>query len=327
MYALNPSKFNKISLGVCLFILFSLLLAACNLPIVEQVTPTSQAAAMYTSAAQTVEARMTLGVVNTPITTIVPSTSAPSQLPVFTATLPLPTNTNQPSASPTPLCDIGSFVDDVTIPDNTNVDPGETFTKTWRIKNVGTCTWSTAYSIIFDHGNAMNAASAIPFPTQVAPGQTVDVSVNMTAPSTPGDYSGYWKLKNASGVIFGIGVNGDEPFFVKIKVVTGVFAVTSISPSVNPSTYNGNCSAAVLTFSASITTNGAGTIQYHWIFSDAPNGPVSSLTFNAAGSQTVSYPVTFNKTTGTYTGSGKIYIDEPNHQEFSAINYTLNCTP
>jgi hypothetical protein len=327
MFVSSPSKFNKISLYFAYFIILGLFLASCNLPIAEQVTPTSQIDAMYTSAAQTVQARMTLGVVTTPVTPVTPSTPVPSQLPVFTATLPFPTNTNAPAASSTPLCDMANFVEDVTIQDGTPVDPGETFTKTWRIKNAGTCTWTTAYSIIFDHGNAMNAATAIPFPTQVAPGQTVDLSILMTAPSAAGDYSGYWKLKNSSGVIFGIGDAADQPFYVKIKVVTGIFAVISVNPSVNPATYNGNCAAVALTFSANITANGAGTVQYHWIFSDAPTSPVSSITFNSAGSQTVSYPVTYNKSSGTYTGTGKIYIDEPNHQEFSAVSYTLTCTP
>jgi hypothetical protein len=92
--------------------------------------------------------------------------------------------------------------------------------KTWRLKNIGTCTWSTSYAIVFYTGTKMGAPSVVNLPTSVAPGATVDVTVNITAPTAPGHYRGYWMLRNASNVLFGVGPYGTYWFFIDI-VVTG----------------------------------------------------------------------------------------------------------
>lgn len=115
-------------------------------------------------------------------------------------------------------CDKAQFISDVTVPDGTLFAPGATFKKTWRLKNVGTCSWTTSYSIIFSSGEKMGGPTSAPFPTSVAPGQTVDLTINLTAPSTGGTYRGNWMLKNASNGVFGIGTYADKPFWVEIKV-------------------------------------------------------------------------------------------------------------
>ncbi|HLF75120.1 MAG TPA: NBR1-Ig-like domain-containing protein [Anaerolineales bacterium] len=121
-------------------------------------------------------------------------------------------------ASAANVCDWAQFIADVTVPDGTRFEPGTTFKKTWRLKNIGTCTWTTSYSLVFDSGERMGALASINFPSGVAPGQTIDLTVDMTAPSTAGHYIGYWKLKNASGVLFGIGYNANRSFWVEINV-------------------------------------------------------------------------------------------------------------
>jgi hypothetical protein len=121
-------------------------------------------------------------------------------------------------ASAATVCDWAQFIADVTVPDGMRFDPGATFTKTWRLKNIGTCTWSTSYSLVFDSGTQMGAPASVNFPSSVAPGQSVDLTVTMTAPSTAGHYIGYWKLKNASGVLFGIGFSANRTFWVEINV-------------------------------------------------------------------------------------------------------------
>jgi hypothetical protein len=55
-------------------------------------------------------------------------------------------------------------------------------------------------------------------PTSVGPGQTVDLAVNLTAPNQGGHYRGFWKLRNASNVLFGIGADAASNFFVDINV-------------------------------------------------------------------------------------------------------------
>ena len=115
-------------------------------------------------------------------------------------------------------CDKAQFITDVTVPDGTLFAPGATFKKTWRLKNIGTCTWTTSYSLVFSSGEKMGGPTSAPFPTSVAPGQTVDLTVNLTAPSVGGTYRGNWMLKNASSASFGIGTAADKPFWVEIKV-------------------------------------------------------------------------------------------------------------
>ena len=118
-------------------------------------------------------------------------------------------------------CDRAQFIADVTVPDGTIYAAGAAFTKTWRLKNIGTCTWTTSYALVFSSGDALGGSSSVNLPSNAAPGQTVDVSLNLTAPSSAGHYIGYWKFKNASGALFGIGSTGDKAWWVEINVTGG----------------------------------------------------------------------------------------------------------
>ncbi|MDO9299809.1 MAG: NBR1-Ig-like domain-containing protein [Anaerolineales bacterium] len=160
--------------------------------------------------------------------------------PTVTGTPPTPTPTK--SATPIPsTCDRAQFIKDETVPDGTTFQPNATFSKSWLIKNVGTCTW-TNYSLIFDSGEKMAGPDSAVIPTSVAPGQTVKISINLTAPANAGTYRGYWKLKNSNGVPFGIGSAGTKSFWVEIKVagtaVTPAITVTPGTPAtpVTPAT-------------------------------------------------------------------------------------------
>ena len=116
------------------------------------------------------------------------------------------------------VCNAAQFVADITIPDGTLLSAGASFVKTWRLKNVGTCTWDTAYSLVFDSGTQMGPTTSVSMPKLVAPGQTVDLTVTLTAPSAGGTYRGYWKLRTSSGQIFGIGSTYSSAFWVEIRV-------------------------------------------------------------------------------------------------------------
>ena len=201
--------------------LFVLILSGCNLPQTSSPTPNGASLA-FTQSAQTVEARLTeLASFNTPAATVetVPPTAI--QLATFT---PATVSTNTPTvatssaATPTPLCDVANFISDVTVPDGTKFNPNTAFTKTWRLKNVGTCTWTTSYAAVFDSGSQMSAPAVVSLTQNVPPGGTVDISVPMTAPATNGTYRGDWKLRNASGVIFGLGSTASKTFYVTIDV-------------------------------------------------------------------------------------------------------------
>ncbi len=204
-------------------LLTAVVLSACNLP-GSSATPTPGPEAIFTVAAQTVQAQLTQSVVlptSTPAALIPTSTPTPSALPEMPTLPPVggSTATAVPVVSPTPRCDAAAFVSDVSVPDGTEFLPSANFRKTWRIRNIGACTWSAAYSIVFEGGNAMNAAASYALPGSVAPGATVDISVDFTAPNAVGDYTSNWKLRNASGEKFGLGAAGNNPFWAKIKVV------------------------------------------------------------------------------------------------------------
>jgi hypothetical protein len=129
----------------------------------------------------------------------------------------------QPSPTPEPTTvaectDKASFVSDVTIPDNTRLLPGQSFVKTWRLRNDGTCTWTTDYALVFAGGDRLGGPTAIPLPQSVPPGHTVDLSVMLTAPAGNGTYKGKWQLRNAEGRLFGVGKDANNPFWVRIVV-------------------------------------------------------------------------------------------------------------
>ena len=148
-------------------------------------------------------------------------TGTPPPLPTVTALPPLtPTATpfsTPPIVSPS-VCDKAAFVADITVPDGTLFSPNAAFTKTWRLKNVGSCTWTRSYSLVFYSGDQMGAPTSVNFPGSVAPGQTVDLTMNMIAPASEGKYRGFWILRNASTILFGISKNANEPFWLEVNV-------------------------------------------------------------------------------------------------------------
>ncbi len=146
----------------------------------------------------------------------------PTATPEPTATEAIPTATIVPRSeipTATSVCvDRAQFVADVTIPDNTNLEPGKSFQKTWRLRNAGSCTWYSTYALVYASGNQMGGPSSAQLGRTVIPGDTIDLSVNLKAPSANGTYRGNWKLRNSAGVLFGLGQDASEPFWVQIVV-------------------------------------------------------------------------------------------------------------
>ncbi|MEW5828315.1 MAG: NBR1-Ig-like domain-containing protein [Chloroflexota bacterium] len=216
---------SKRSIVLPFFLVVSLVLTACNMPTGPR--PTEDPNAAFTAAAQTVEAQLTQAAAlasptQPPLATLPPPTQA-IVTPTFTVKPPTPTNT--------PICDLGQFIKDISVPDGAVFAPGAAFTKTWRIKNIGVCEWS-GYSLVFDSGDAMSgdASKAI---GSVLYGQEVDLSIDLKAPSTEGTYRGYWRIRNASGVLIPI-ANGYQgrSFYVEIKVANPTATPTS-TPTVS----------------------------------------------------------------------------------------------
>ena len=207
--------------------LIVLILSACNLPSSAAVTPTSEANAVFTAAALTVQAQLTQSVpFSTPTLPISVATNTALSVPT------LPAATRPPAASATPVCDQAAFVRDITIPDGSQVNPGASFTKTWRLRNSGACQWS-GYTLVFDSGEQMGATSPQTIGA-VAPGQEVDLSVNFTAPLAAGSYRSYWRIRNASGALIPVlGGTDGQSFFVEIKVASSGFDLHSRATGAN----------------------------------------------------------------------------------------------
>ncbi len=160
------------------------------------------------------------------VTATLPPTRTPALSPAAdttgTPSTPIPTG------SASAYCkDAAILVQDVTIPDGTNVPYGSKFTKTWQFQNAGTCTWN-GYSIAFSSGDRMSAPDSVPVPA-TAPKATVNVSVDLVAPGSDGVYAGYYQLLNAAGKVLPIGTY--KTFWVKITV--GSITLTPAPPSGN----------------------------------------------------------------------------------------------
>ncbi len=348
--------FKKATYLVITFLTLSIILAACGSKATP--TPTTNPDAVYTAAAQTADARLTEFFQSTP--SPLPATPTPTfdftqtavaqtataqaasalltQMAALTLT-PLATLTSTPA--PTVLSgDRATYVSDVTIPDGTDLAPGAAFVKTWKFQNTGTTTWSTSYSLVFISGDQMGTVTSVPLPESVAPGQQVNVSVNMVAPTTTGTYRGFWEMKNAAGQLFA------ESVYVLIDVVSGGATATT-APGVTPTpTSTGapgnlitNLSMAVdppswlgcphtFTFAASFTLNQGATLTYVLeAGSETPGfqfnlpGPQTSTFF--AGTYSLTFPLEF---TSSGIGWVRIHFTAPVDITSNQAAFNLTCT-
>jgi uncharacterized protein YkwD len=168
----------------------------------------------------------------------VTSTLPPYQ-PGLTLPTPIPPTASPTSdpltPSPTPACREGAvFVEDVTYPDNTRLTAGEKFTKTWKLQNTGNCKW-TDFTVAFVSGDKMETPDSVPVPeTEVS--STVEVSVDLVAPSDDGAYAGNFELRDAEGEPIPLGT---EPTFW-VKIVVGEEMPSASEQTIGNCTYTEN---------------------------------------------------------------------------------------
>jgi hypothetical protein len=137
--------------------------------------------------------------------------------------------TATPPASPSAACTLAARFVNETIPDNTQFAPGEQFVKTWTLQNVGSCTWTAEFALVYVRGEQMNGTSPSPIGQSVQPEDTIQVFLPQTAPAAPGEHQGFWMLSDEGGKQFGLGEDAATPFWVKINVVAGL--PTSTAPT------------------------------------------------------------------------------------------------
>ena len=221
------------SIHWCCFgtIILAFLLAACSLPTSNSPEATS------THPPETDP---------TPVP-VAPVRAIQSPSPIISTIVPIVSVTEKPTGMLQPETTSGVTVEviktpcnravagspiDVTISDGTGMMPGQEFSKTWRLINAGTCTWTTDYALVWFSGPSLAESDKQNFRKPIRPGEIVEISVDMVAPAQPGSYQSNWKISDDHGILFGLGPNGDAPFWVKIEVYP---PASSPTPSLEPS--------------------------------------------------------------------------------------------
>ena len=213
---------KKLKVLLLPILLIVLILSACN----KNNDAAGDAQAIYTQAAATVAAQLTeiasQDALKQPTETVTVEQEPTSvETPKTSPTATKLVSTEVAATVPSQCSNVANFVEDVTVPDGATFSPGESFTKTWKMINNGTCTWTSNYKIVFIDGDNLGAAAETPLTTgvEVPGGALINISVNLTAPEIEGDYSAYFKFKTDSGEVFGINNDGRSNFYVTIKVV------------------------------------------------------------------------------------------------------------
>jgi len=313
-------EINKIKFLTMFFLIGLFMLTGCS---VFGLSTKGDETLDVTQAYQTVEARLTQAIANTKLVTatqtveepvITPTnTTSVTGAPTFVATnTPIP-----PSATKQTACDIAAAGNpiDVTIPDNTVLQPGEAFTKVWRLVNVGTCTWTTDYSVAFFSGEQMSGAASVKLPAAVPPGATTEISIDLVAPLEAGTYQGDWKLKNAADEWFGLGGGGGSAFWVRIIVPE---VTTTITPTVSATVQPTNSTPSVI---PSPVVKISGSVQLN----PSNTYDLDNAQLNPSGGADISYESTNSVHTLKAINNARIVVvgnTEPSIEDCQPANVT-----
>ena len=236
-------KFRLTTIVPSLVMISVLLLTACGATPAELTTPTVNPDAIRTEAVSTFASGLTM-------TALVASTDTPSPTATLAPTFPpLATSTGGTPFVSGPTAPVASttgcyglrFVSDVSVPDNTTMAPGQTFTKTWKVLNAGTCAWDAGFKFAFVGGEQMGGTTQT-LAASVAAGSTFDISVPMTTPNKTGTLRGNWRMSTAAGQFFGdevyvqILVGGSGPTSTGSAATNTPGATSTTSPPTNTPT-------------------------------------------------------------------------------------------
>ena len=312
-------KYNFLSI----LILLALLLTSCGGAESDSI---ATAVAMTVSAQETEMAQATA--------TPRPTKASPTSAPEATEAASTPTEVPifAPPTAPGPVgsgdnCINAQYVSE-TIPDGTIMQPDDTFWKSWTIKNTGTCTWDSSYKFVYESGDLMGGLLEYPLTEVVPPGDQIDISILLRAPSSNGNYKGNWKILSPWGGTFGVG-DYDTPLWVQINVNDSgnpEYGVTNVAYTIVRDPAVGCATNVWYRVHATITTNGPATVRYQWLQSDGNNtGTGKTLKFTEAGSQTITREWSFHLGATPGTKWMQIIIHEPNYQEFPQATFVYDC--
>jgi hypothetical protein len=158
------------------------------------------------------------------IPTNTPEPSPTSTIPPTATFTPKPVPTEKPTITSKtvaviPACtNRATLVRHLSFSDGSSISSGFIFGKAWRIQNTGTCTWTTAYALVFASGEQLNAPPETPLTREVPPGDTIDIQISMKAPDIANAYTSNWMLRDPEGGLFGTGEEANQPIGVIIVV-------------------------------------------------------------------------------------------------------------
>jgi hypothetical protein len=213
---------TKISVLMTFLIMFSLIISACA-PGTAEPTPTLSVDAIQTNAVSTFANGLTQTAIAAPTST--PTPTPTSTLAIATLANVTPFGTSVVVSTPVTSCNGMAYVNDLSIPDNTPMTPGQTFTKTWKVRNSGTCAWEVGFKFAFTSGDAMSGATYTLTRSVLANAET-EISIAMVAPNKTGSIRGNWRMSTAAGQFF-----GDEVYVV-ILMGGGSGATNTSEPAV-----------------------------------------------------------------------------------------------
>jgi hypothetical protein len=205
-------------------ILIAIVAGACSPS--TPATPTQDVNAVYTQAALLVATQFSMLQTQTAMA-VPPTAQATPTLPAIISTLPVFGTPGTPivpfgftpiatviatlpsggTGSTANGCNDSQFISE-TIPDKTVMKPAEKFEKVWQMMNSGTCAWNEGYTWAFipNDSTAGFIGYDIVYKTGDAatePKHSQSFVLKFTAPTTPGEYKGYWKMKDKAGNFFG----------------------------------------------------------------------------------------------------------------------------
>ena len=220
---------TKTTVLMTALIMFGLFISACGGSDAEA-TPTLSVDAVQTMAVATFSGGLTQTALAAPTNTFLPTSTPAPTFSIATLANVTPFGTSTISSNPVMSCNSLSYVNDVTIPDNSPMTPGQTFTKTWKVKNSGTCAWDAGFKFAFTSGEAMGGVTYT-LPQSVPANTQIDISIAMTAPSKTGSLKGNWRMSTAAGQSF-----GDEVYLVILVGGAAGAATNTSAPAASTAT-------------------------------------------------------------------------------------------
>jgi hypothetical protein len=231
-----------------------------------------------------------------------------------------------PANMPKSECASASLVSE-NIPDGTVFDPGEAFTKTWEIKNTSLCTWDTTYKIVFWNGDLLGGAYYYNLPRSVAPGQTVPISLVLTAPKDEAIYNSEWMLQTPDQINFGVG-QYSTPFYTQIEVSASAkpnYSVNATDFTLIQDPPSGCPANTTYTVIATLATTGPMEFTYYWAQSDENNSSPKTVKVDSATTLTLKREWKLHLATNPVTRWIALIITDPVYKEYPPVEFTKTC--